>query len=234
MSADYPTLDSLAALGFERRASFSGMEAVGYRFRHLDLTASASTTMLGASAVLFSGILSTKRRLGEIDHLIAPDIETPEEAAAWVAHVLHAYRSDLGPLPTWFLEGERHWEVMRPALLKLAVPERSRAYENRPKCFIDREYARPLRHQLRALLSKIAGEVTMTVSFDGRILSFTLCGTDYEVIASGDRWPSAYRVTVCQGTAMAARFPFSTVAVSVFEGFLIFGNRRLGACEAIA
>lgn len=73
----------------------------------------------------------------------------------------------------------------------------------------------------------------MTVSFDGRVLSITLCGIDYEVIASGDSWPSAYRVTVCRGMALPARFPFSTVTVSVFDGFLVFGSRRLGACEAV-
>ena len=72
----------------------------------------------------------------------------------------------------------------------------------------------------------------MTVSFDGRVLSITLCDTTYEVVASGKAWPSAYRVAVRPGTALPARFPFATVAMIVFDGFLSFGNRRLGTCKA--
>ena len=229
MRDKYITLDSLAALGFEHRRSDSGMKAVGYRFRHLDLTASASATMVGMPAVLFSGIVQTKRVLGSIDHLIAPDIDNPREAAAWVTHVLHAYRSHLGPLPAWFLDGEQYWDVLLPTLVELAGTEASRAYAQAPKCFIDRDYARPLRQRLRTALSEIAEETEMTVSFDGRVLS--LCGATYEVVASGNAWPSAFRVAVRSGTALPARFPFTTVTMIVFDGFLSFGNRRLGTCE---
>ena len=113
------------------------MKAVGYRFQHLDLMAIASATMIGVPAVHFSGIFETKRILGLIDHLIAPDIDNPREAAAWVTHVLHANRSHLGPLPAWFLDGEQYWDILLPTLLESAGTEASRAYARAPKCFID-------------------------------------------------------------------------------------------------
>ena len=232
MRTEYRTLDSLATLGFEPRASSISWKAVGYRFQHLDLMASASATMIGAPAVSFSGVFQTKRILGVIDQLIAPDIDNPREAAAWVTYVLHSYRSHLGPLPTWFLDGEHYWDVVvRPSLFELAGTEASRAYARAPKCFIDRDYARPLRQRLRTALSDIAEETEMTVSFDGRVLSIALCGATYEVVASGNAWPAAFRVAVRSGTELPARFPFTTVTMIVFDGFLSFGNRRLGTCE---
>lgn len=123
---------------------------------------------------------------------------------------------------------------MPPARELLAARERRRAYEASPKCRIDRDYARPLRRNLQEEISWLDDEAEMTSRFDGRILTIVVCDRVYEVVATGDSWPSSYRVVVSPETELPARFMKWTVEVSVFEGYVCFDRLRLGACEAVA
>ena len=225
MSDLCPTLASLIEIGFERREPRIGMETVGFKFNALDLVASAGINRYFQTVVLLRGILQTKRTLGLVDSEIPPDLGSAREAAAWIGYALESHRSDLEPLPAWFLEGELHWDL-------IPFVRHMRNYEARPQCYVDREYARTLRRKLRAALSEISKDTEMSFSFDGRVLSITLCGAVYEVIASGTNWTSTFSVMVCHGTALPTRFTSPTVEVSVFEGVLTFGNIRLKLCEA--
>ncbi len=224
-------------LGFEHCRNEAGFDAVGFRFRYLHLTAFGSIDRYFRPAVNFGGILNTGNTIGLVDYDIPPDIARPLEAAAWVSYHLRHNCSDLGPLPAWYLEGERHWDMVAPARYEQAMrdsmEERRRAFENCPKCSIDREYAKPLRHQLRAALSKLIDRTEMTVSFDGRVLSFSLCETVHEVVASGNGWPCAYRVSVDRETTLPARYKSPIVWLTVLDGFLSIDWLRVGACEAI-
>ena len=226
MSDKYPTIDSLIALGFERRESETGLETVGYRFRLLDLKALASINRHLQPVVGLRGILNTGRTLGLIEDDIPPDLGCAREAAAWISYALKSHRSRLEPLPAWFVEGELHWEL-------IPFVRHMRAYQARPQCYIDRDYARALRRKLRTALSENPNETEMSFSFDGRVLSITLCSAVHEVIASGTSWPSTYWVVVGHETGLPTRFTSPTVEVSVFDGFLHFGNIRLKVCEAV-
>ena len=134
------------------------------------------------------------------------------------------------------------------------------AYDASPKCSIDRDYAMLLRRNLRKALAELAGEAEMTFRFDGRVLSVTLHGHvnevvtptiaesrarrrdaivfgDYaqEVVASGDSWPSAYRLIVSSETTLPDRFPYPTVELSMFEGYAqLDRHHRLGLYEETA
>ena len=226
MSSSCPTLDSLIALGFERREPRFGMETVGYKFKHLDLVASHGMYMYARYVVMLSGVDSTGRTLGTVKSQVSPDLGSALEAAAWLSYALKSYKSDLEPLPDWFVEGERHWDL-------IPIVAKQRAYEARPKCVVDRDYARPLRRNLLEEMSRLPGETKMTFSFDGRVLSIVLCGRPHEVIASGDSWQSSYSVKVSPGSKLPTRFTSASVVVSVFEGYLSFDDVRLGPCEAI-
>ncbi len=227
MSGPCPTLDSLIALGFEHRKTQAGLEGVGYRFVHLDLDAVHVMNLYARYVVLLSGILNTGRTVAIIEDQIPPDLGSASEAAAWVSYALKSHRSELEPLPDWFVEGERYWDL-------IPFVAEQRACQARPKCFIDRNYARPLRRNLLEEISRLAGETEMTFSFDGRVLSIDLCGRVHEVIASGDSWPSSYQVIVSPETTLPARFTSSMVEVSVFDDYVRLDRLRLGPCEAVA
>ena len=260
MSARYPTLDSLAALGFDwchneiemnslgcidpllpssfvERHNKLRMGAIGYRFESLHLLTSASVSRYGHPVVRLTGVVNTGRTMGLVEQQIPPNLERPVEAAAWVSYALRDYRSELGLLPAWFLEGENNWDLIPPARAEKEMLERMeqrrRAFENCPKCFIDREYARLLRQQLRAALSRIDGQAEMMVSFGGRILSMALHEAVCEVVASGDCWTCAYRVAVDGETTLPKRYLSPTVCLTVLDGFLSIDGCRLGSYEAV-
>ena len=174
--------------------------------------------------------------LGEVDSQIPNDLESPTAAAAWVSYALKSHRRELEPLPDWFVEGERHWDLVPPARDLRAYQEREQAYRASPKCSIDRDYARPLRRNLTEEISwlKEGEEAEMTFSFGGRILTIDFGGRVHEVIASGDSWPTSYRAIVTPESKFPARFERSWVEVSAFEGYICLDRERLGLCEAVA
>ena len=98
MSVSSPTLDSLIALGFERKKTSDGLEGVGYRFAHLDLDAVHVTNPSARDVVLLSGVLDTGQTLATVEGEIPNDLTSALEAAVWVSHTLRYHRSDLEPL----------------------------------------------------------------------------------------------------------------------------------------
>lgn len=229
-----PTLNSLIELGFEHWDPVVISDTVGFRFAHLDLTASHMMNMYARYVVVLGGTINTGRTFAVVDHQIPDNLEEPLEAAAWISYPLRSNRSDLGPLPSWFLEGERHWDLVY-ARMDPEGWERRRAYEAAPKCLIDREYARPLRRNLTQGISRLLDgeQMEMTVSFDGRVFSIESHGHPQEVVASGESWPSRYKVVVSSDSTLPARFNSWVVEVSVFEGYMRFDRLRLGPCEAL-
>ncbi len=216
MSDPCQTFDSLIALGFERQQPESG-DVVCYKFANLELAAiHADATKPGVMAgvpsalrptfgweyletmnqhkgnvVWLMGTVVTPRTVSEHESPIPPDLRSTPEAAAWVSYALRSYRSSLGPLPDWFVEGERHWDLVPPAQKERvrqeeahARAERWQAYRASPKCSIDRDYALLLRRNLRKALAELAGEAEMTFSFDGRVLSVALHGHVNKVATS--------------------------------------------------
>ena len=236
MSECSPTLRSLAALGFER-VSGGAAESVRYEFKNFQLSASSVMWWTG-KMVMLSGSDHTGRSPlvmdpGDLSSAkVIPNDLGIAEAAAWVSFMLQSLRRDIGPLPEWFVEGEGNWDLVYERMDPEGWRKRQ-AYRDCPKCFIDREYARPLRRNLRDEFAWLSGEAEMTLSFDGRVLSIVLNGRDHEVIASGDSWPSSYRATVSQEAQLPNRFQSGTVEVSILEGYVSFDRVRLGPCEPV-
>jgi hypothetical protein len=214
-----PTLKSLLDLGFEMREPQYGMPSVGFRFEHLDLTASDGIGRYFHPVVFLSGVLDTGRILSMIESELPPDLETPEAAAAWTSYALKSSRGNLEPLPDWMTEGERHWEL-------IPFVREQREYEARPRCRIGRDYARVLRRDLQRAFANLTEEVEMVVDFDGRVLSIRLGGAVYEVIAEGEPWSDTIKIPVSPATKLPARFTSSSVEVSYFGGHFSIGGYR--------
>lgn len=238
----------------ESTMALAGREHIGYRFELLDLHAvhvmmpqflsykafaaltahaeclnlplSAFTGLEGAGVVLLTGVVITNTSAELVEGQIPPDLGSPLEAAAWVSYILGSDRRKLEPLPDWFVEGEGHWDLIPH------VRER-REYEARPKCYIERDYARPLRRKLLEELSYPTGEAEMTFSFDGGVLSIVHRNNVHRVVAAGDNWPCSYRVTVAPEAKLPTRFNRPTVEVSVFKGYVLFDERYFWPCEPV-
>ena len=226
------TLASLVELGFRREAG-NAAETVRYDFENFQLGASSVWWWTGRM-VMLSGWGSTRRTLSVMDFgskMIPDDLANNSEAAAWVSFMLQHWRKDLGDLPDWFVEGERQWDLVPPARAQLAYRERQRAYEASPKCIIDRDYARPLRRNLTQEISWLEeGEgVEMIFIFDGRVLTIDSGRHAHEVLATGNRWPTSYRVIVTPDSKLPPRFEREWVEVCAFEGNLCWNGLPFGA-----
>ena len=134
MSGSSPTLESLIALGFERKKTSDGPEGVGYRFAHLDLDAVHVTNTSARDVVLLSGVLDTGHTLATIEGQIPNDLTSALEAAVWVSHTLRYHRSDLEPLPKWYVEGERRWDLLpRIHQMREGCPDCRRLLQSQPE-----------------------------------------------------------------------------------------------------
>ena len=237
----------MIALGFESEEGEYAEECVSYRFGHLKLLASRVHNVYAREIVLLSGVIFTGRTMGEVNSQIPTDLETPEEAAAWISYVLRSDKRELAPLPGWFEEGERNWDlipfVREANERQRTFQERQRAYESCPKCVIARESARILRREIRAALSQTNNEEEMEVQFDGQVLRIDLDvvhGYDEyptrlheSVAATGTAWPALYRVAISRDTtALPDRFAKPLVEVSLFEGNLCMDQIALGPYQS--
>ena len=218
------TLVSLLALGFEIREPRFGEDSVGYRFGNCDLVATVTMGQRFRPVVALNGTVSTRRVLGMVDAEIPVDLDSPEAAAAWVSHVLKPHRADLGPLPTWFLEGEEHWELIPHV-------RRQRAYKLRPHCVMRREHARILRRDLRRALGLLKCQCDVMVDFDGRVLTLRVGGDRIAALATGRQWPKGINWAVSADTELPTRFAREWVEFGYFDGHLEFSSRRYPATE---
>ena len=244
-----PTLETLLELGFEDRPPVmqvapsirwmvpqvhqSPLVSVCYRFADFDLVASPTLNSFNVPVVGLTGYREDDRSVSIIEGQIPSNLRTSLEAAAWISFALRSQRSELEPLPDWFIEGEGNWDLVWPVIEGREAYERRRAYESCPKCHIDRDYARVLRRNLSEELSWLGEEAGMTFSFDGRVLSIVTDQRVHELVASGNSWPSSYRVIVSPESKLPAKFTSWRVEISVFEGFVSFDRLRLGLCEPV-
>ena len=189
--------------------------------------------MYARYAVVLGGTIDTGRTFAVVDHQIPDNLENPLEAAAWISYALSSNRRELGPLAGWFIEGEQNWDLIPLVRQQREAEERNRAYSTSPRCYICRDYARPLRRNLMEHLAWLSGETEMTIGFDGRVLSIALDERTHEVVASGQSWPSSFRVIVSPQSKLPPRFDSEMVEVNVFEGFVRFDGIRLGSCEPV-
>ena len=100
-------------LGFERRPESVGDQTVGYRFPHLELTATVRTNRNFRTVVSLSGVLNTGRTIEHIDSEIPSGLDSPEAAAAWVSYTLQSCSADLEPWPSWMELGQQNWHFVQ-------------------------------------------------------------------------------------------------------------------------
>ena len=226
MSELCPTLSNLLLLGFERRASEFGMETVGYRFQFLDLTASEGLNKYFREVVFLGGVLNTVRSKALIDSELPVDLDTPEAAAAWASYALQSHRGELEPLPDWMLYGELNRD-------QLPWVRKQREFEARPRCYINRDYARVFRRALQRSIAELEDEAVVRIDFDGCVLTARLNGSTHGVDAEGEAWPHPFEIAVSSETQLPSRFMAPRVEVSYYDGVVHFGRDSYNAEEAV-
>lgn len=217
---------------------------ISYRFRYGYLYATPTILTSGipisdpscfrpdGPVVLINGTLNTGNTLASVNFAIPDNLQSPLEAAAWLAFELDDYKKELEPLPSWLMEGAEHWDLVPPAVKKKEliqrIEERVKAYQVCPKCFIDRDYARLFRTKFRHTQSEFTECTSIVVGYSDRIFSINFANSKIEVIASGENWPLPYQVEITDNSRLPPKFMEPEVTVCKFEGYLQFDGQRLG------
>ncbi|MBI5771341.1 MAG: hypothetical protein HZA93_26440 [Verrucomicrobia bacterium] len=220
------TWDLLKGLGFQPDESvFSDIRpGLSFDFGNFKLSASAVLSRRFEEVVLFTGVLATARSLAEVQFEMPRQIESREKCAAWVAWNLDQAagggfdpanevawlkigRANLGLLPWYF---DRH------------------AYETRPSCSMEREWARPLFKKLKLILAELPDDALVRFSFDGEVLKIRANQIVLAAPASGAPWQNSYVATRATFPMLPRRLTRDPVTFSIWNGHLEMANWRFG------
>lgn len=117
------------------------------------------------------------------------EVESWEQGIAWVTWCLDNYAKDGEYNParpiTWLTEGRQNFHLL--------PWERDRiAYENRPHCLVQREWARVALRNLSEEIAISDDEAPVTFQFDGEILTIRCADSVLAMPANGKKWPCRY------------------------------------------
>lgn len=221
------TWNVLKSLGFKEDNGVISDPPGGlsYHFDGFKLSASVCINRSFYPIILFTGVYATGRTLAEVHFEMPREVESYEQAAAWLAWSLEQQigRSfgTISAMP-WLEIGRRNYDLL--------PWERSRvAYELRPHCYVDRDWMRLALRKLRAALTMSPPKGMVHFGFDGEILKIETSGELIAVPGTGRAWPFRVSVPVAKLEDLPKRLIQPSIPVSYWEGRLILGNRGFPA-----
>lgn len=226
--SDEPQLEAwevLKEFGFKPDAAVLASDirpGLSFDFGNFKLSASAVMAKCLLPIVSFTSVLATRRTLTDVHFEMPRRIESREKCAAWLAWNLDQcsdgpFRPRV-PAP-WLQTG-------RANLRLLPWYFDQEAYDARPHCTVDREWARPLLKKLKGVLEKTPAEEMVWCSFDGEILRIR-CGKELlATAAEGMPWKERYGLKADKLKRLPLRLMQQGVGVSVWDGHLELANCR--------
>lgn len=218
------TWDILKEFGFQPDASvWSDIQpGLSFDFGNFKLSASAVMNMRFAEVVMFTGVLATPRTIAEVQFEMPRGIESREKTAAWLTWNLDKYadRVFTPAVPVPWLELGRANHRLLPWYFD------REAYEARPHCLLERDWARPLLKKLRATISSTPEESVVWFSFDGEVLKICCGEAVMAAAAHGERWPARFGLKAAQLKDLPNRLMQPIVEFSEWEKRFHIANWR--------
>lgn len=191
------------------------------------LSASVCTNGSFYPIILFTGVYATGPTLAEVHFEMPREVESHEQAAAWLAWSLD---QQIGrgfgttcAIP-WLEIGRRNFDLL--------PWERSRvAYELRPHCYVDRDWMRLALRKLRVALTMSPPKGMVHFGFDGEILKIQTSGELIAVPGAGRAWPLRVSVPAAKLEDLPKRLIQPSIPVSYWESRLTLGNRGFPAVK---
>jgi len=221
--ATIATWDVLMEFGFAPDSAVASDVAPGlsFDFGNFKLSASCCLSLRFAKVVLFSGVLTTPRRVAEVSFEMGRRVKSREECAAWI--VWHLDQAAGIFIPTreagWLIEARQNknllpWEID------------GAAYRARPNCTVEREWLKLALKTLAEMLLEADDASPVTIGFDGRVLSMRCLAKEMIVGAEGEAWPACYTLPAGKLRNLPKRLMSRHVGVSIWEGKLQIGSCR--------
>jgi len=222
-SPNVSTWDLLCTLGFseDRTLVSDVLPGLIFDFVNFKLSAISGANRRLTRVILLTGLIATQRRMCEVECELPMEVESAEQGKAWVTWCLDdAAGGRFKPLtaPPWLAEGSQYFHL-------LPWKRRMAAYEARPHCAVDRNWARiPLR-TLGQQLTTADDETQVILGFDGNVLTITCGGKTCPMLAQGSPWTDQFSIKAGVLRPLPTRLRHS-VEFSIWDGILGIGNRR--------
>lgn len=212
----------LRLLGFRPDTTVYSDPAGGltYEFADFVLHASVCVGQHFEPVVLFTGVISRERVLAEINFEMPQEVESADQAVAWLTYALRHY---LGGEPQ--KSATEAWLARGQECSSLLPWERRRAeYDARPYCIVAREWMKLAVRQLSAELEASDDDVRIAFWFDGEVLRIEGPMETIVLGARGTAWKHVYEVHAGVLRKLPRRFMTSSLEIGVWDDRLTIGR----------
>jgi hypothetical protein len=230
-SSPVSSWDLLPALGFveDETVISDQMPGLSFDFGNFKLSASRCLNRRFVPVVLLSGVMATKRSIGEVESELPLRFESVKQGMAWLAWCLdNAAGTRFAPAsaPVWLAEGRRHRHL-------LGWERERAAYAARPHCYVQRDWARVALKTLAEQLENIDDDTPVMFRFDGHVLTISCAGRTIAMAAEGQPWTQPHSIRAGALRRLPKRLMREVVEVSVWDSALTIGNWRYSGVFAI-
>lgn len=198
---------------------------LSYHFDGFKLSASVCINRSFYPIILFTGVYATERTITEVDFEMPREIESYEQAAAWLAwsvdrQIGRGFGTTFA-IP-WLEIGRRSYHLLPWERLRVA-------YDLRPHCYVYRDWMRLALQKLRSALRRSPPEGVVYFGFDGEILKIETAGELIALPGTGHAWPFRISTPAAKLEGLPKRLVQPSICVSYWEGTLTLGNRGFPA-----
>ena len=215
--------EMLKELGFMPDAAVWSEIRPGLRFDFGNLILSAGAVTTGwrlTPVILFTGLMQGPNSIAEVQFEMPRTIENLDVCAAWIAwHLDQCSHKFFQPVRNaeWLVIGRSN-KLLLPWVFDTV------AYENRPACSVEREWARMMIKRLRSTSANAADNDPVSFEFDGILLKIRCGDCLIPGSARGKAWENRYTLKACQLRELPTRLKQSDVWFSIWDGKLSVAN----------
>lgn len=192
--------------------------AFSIKWQGVEITAARMVNMQLVPIWNFGGHFRQNNRMGIIDFEMPLELESHEQAIAWMADSL-LFRSRLQNAPDWLQEGLQ-WRDKLPWI------RRQKAYAARERCRVVRDWFRLPCKAMRRWAEEQPGSIAQFF-FDGEVLRITGNGELLVIPAEGAAWTQPVQIAVDGLRHLPKRLMRDVDGISIWEGKLYIGRLTL-------
>lgn len=218
------TDDFLLSVGFVRKPNTfsSSPGGLAYDFGNFELVAIYGVNRYFMEVALLHGVIITERTITEVECEMPLMLESREQGLGFLAWCLDTNS------PGSFTPG-RHvpWlEEARKCTHLLPWEQDAAAYEARPQCWIQREWAKLLLRSLALEATMAEADTPIVFEFDGEVLTIRCAGSRIAAAGTGEAWPHRYSVPAHNLRKLPRRLMQNPMEISVWESALSIAHHR--------
>jgi hypothetical protein len=192
---------------------------ITFDFGILKLKALACLNLRFQEIVLFSGVISTGRSLGQVHFEMPRRVESLKQCAAWIVWNLDQF-SDFKRIKhiAWVEEG-------RTSQSRLPWVRSMAEWKARPQCVVKRNWLRLALNTLAKTVETLPEESNVLFSFDGLVLSIQSDGEVIALAGEGVPWTVNFKVQAGALRRLPRRLMREHIGISIWKSSISIGNR---------